>query len=159
MFTIRSCVLCKQKKNTELRCENGTGKKKGRKESFPRTASCASASLQRGEDFPVASKDRSVTDAVPGQEDGKDAVTQDEMQPPKANGGVQILDTWGLTLTSPSSTTSISPSTTSTCVRENAAMSSGRSKGSAVFHIMWRLQAVVPRWTITIHQVSLGKRT
>ena len=29
-----------------------------------------SASLQRGEDFPVASKGRSVKDAVPGQEDG-----------------------------------------------------------------------------------------
>ena len=56
--------------------------KKGRRESFPRTASSASASLQRGEDFPVASKGRSVKDAVPGQEDGKDAVTQDEMQPP-----------------------------------------------------------------------------
>ena len=38
----------------------------------PRAASCASASLQRGKDFPVASKDRSVKGAVPGQEDGKD---------------------------------------------------------------------------------------
>ena len=106
-------------------------REKGRRESFPRTASCASASLQRGEDFPVASKGRSVKDAVPGQEDGRDAVTQDEMQPPKANGGMPLA--------SPSSTTSISPSTTSTYVRENVAKSTGGSKSSAVFHNMWRL--------------------
>ena len=99
-------------------------KKKGRGESFARTASFASASLQRGEGFPMASTGRSVKDAVPGREDGKDAVTQDELQPPKANGGMQILDRWSLTLTSPSSTTSISPSTTSIEVRENAVKSS-----------------------------------
>ena len=110
--------------------------KKGRRETFPRTASCASASLQRGGDFPVALKGRRVKDAVPGREDGKDAVTEDEMQPPNANGGMQILDTWGLTLTSPSSTTSISPSTTSTYAHEDAAMSGGGSKNSA--HL-WRL--------------------
>ena len=44
--------------------------RRGRKE-VPRTASCASASLQRGKDFPVASEGRSVKGAVPGQEDGK----------------------------------------------------------------------------------------
>ena len=32
-----------------------------------------------------------VNDAVPGREDGKDAETRSEMQPPKANGGMQIL--------------------------------------------------------------------
>ena len=38
----------------------------------PRAASCASVSLQRGKDFPVASKDRSEKGAVPGKEDAKD---------------------------------------------------------------------------------------
>ena len=47
-------------------------------ENIFHVASCASASLQRGKDFPVTSKGRSVNDAVPGREDGKDAVTQDE---------------------------------------------------------------------------------
>ena len=47
-------------------------------ENIFHVASCASASLQRGKDFPVASKGRSVKDAVPGREDGKDAVTLDE---------------------------------------------------------------------------------
>ena len=47
----------------------------GRRETLkkvPHTAYCASASLQRGKDFPAASEGRSVKDAVPGQEDGKD---------------------------------------------------------------------------------------
>ena len=83
--------------------------------------------------FTVASKGKSVKDAVPGREDGKDAVTKDEMQPPKANGGMQVLETLSLTLTSLSSTTSISPSTTSKKIRENAVKSSGGSKHSTVF--------------------------
>ena len=41
-------------------------------EKLPRTASCASASIQRGKDFPVASEGRSVKGALPGQEDGED---------------------------------------------------------------------------------------
>ena len=40
-------------------------------EEATRAASCASASLQRGKDFPVATKDRRKG-AVPGQEDGND---------------------------------------------------------------------------------------
>ena len=142
MSTIKSCVECKQQKTqtrdagmpqggiqelrtneTEARMPQGN-KEERRKESIPRTASCASASL--GENFPVASTGRSVKDAVPGREDGKNVVTQDDMQPPKANGGLHLLDTWSLTLTSPSSTRSISPSTTSIYARENAAKSSGR---------------------------------
>ena len=117
--TQKKAVCCASKKNTELRFENATGKRDVEKVFHARLPA------QVPEHFPVASKGRSVKDAVPGQEDGKDVVTQDEMQPPKANGGMQILDTWSLTLTSPSSTTSISPSTTSTCVREDAAKSSG----------------------------------
>ena len=62
--------------------------------------------------MPVASKGKSVKNAVPGQRGGKDAMTQREMQPPKANGGMQILDTWSLTLTSTSSITSKNPSKT-----------------------------------------------
>ena len=42
------------------------------REEVPLTASCASAGLQRGKDFPVASEGRSVTGAMTGQEDGKD---------------------------------------------------------------------------------------
>ena len=41
-------------------------------EKLPRTASCASASIQRCKDFPLASEGRSVKGAVPGQEDGED---------------------------------------------------------------------------------------
>ena len=61
--------LCNKK--TELRCENATRKKKGRRESFPRTASCASASLQHGVDFHLASKGRSVKDAVKAEKTGR----------------------------------------------------------------------------------------
>ena len=45
-------------------------RKRGRRR-VPRAASCAIASLQRGKDFPVASKARSESGAVSGQEDGK----------------------------------------------------------------------------------------
>ena len=45
--------------------------KRGRRK-VPRTASCASASIKRGKNFLVASKDRSERGAVPGQEYGKD---------------------------------------------------------------------------------------
>ena len=65
------------------------------RKSKPRSASCASASLQRGKDFPMVSKRRSVEDAVPGREDVKDAVTQDEMLPPRVNGSMQKKWTHG----------------------------------------------------------------
>ena len=45
-------------------------RKRGRRR-VPRAGSCAIASLQRGKDFPVASKARSENRAVSGQEDGK----------------------------------------------------------------------------------------
>ena len=94
---------------------------------------------RRSKDFPVASKGRRVKDAVPGREDGKDAVTQGEMQPPNANGGMQILDTWGLTLTSPSSTTSKRPSTTSTqSSRERSHVKWTKLEQCSLPHL-WRL--------------------
>ena len=62
----------------------------------------------------VIERGRNVKDAVPGREDGNSTVTVNEVLPPKANGGMQILDTWSLTPTCPSGTTSISSSTTST---------------------------------------------
>ena len=43
-----------------------------RRKKNPRTVSCASASLERSKDFPVASEGKSVKDAVPGQQDGND---------------------------------------------------------------------------------------
>ena len=82
-----------------------------------------------------ASKGRSEIGAVPGQKDGRDAVTQDETIPPRANGDMQILDTWSLTLTCPSSTTSISPRTTSMrSSRECCQVQVEESQNSAVFH-------------------------
>ena len=42
-----------------------------RRREDPRAASCASASVQRGKNFLVQSKGRSVKGAVPGQEDRK----------------------------------------------------------------------------------------
>ena len=70
-FSYVKAVWYPRNENTEPRCEDVTGRK-GRKE-VPRTASCASASLQRGKNFPVASSEgRSVKGAVPGQENGKD---------------------------------------------------------------------------------------
>ena len=84
--TTRRCARCASDKNTEPRCENAT-RKKGHVEKLPRTASCASAGPQRGNDFPVAPKGRSVKDAVPGREDGKDAVTKvARMLPQKRTG-------------------------------------------------------------------------
>ena len=56
----------------EPRCENATVKQTWDIEKLPRKASCASASIQRGKDFPVASQGRSVKGEVPGQEDGED---------------------------------------------------------------------------------------
>ena len=43
----------------------------------PRAASCASASLQRDKDFPVASQDRSVKGAVSSQRYGKKVQKKD----------------------------------------------------------------------------------
>ena len=43
----------------------------------------------------------SQNNAVPGQGDGKDAVTKDEILPLEANGGTQLLDTRSLTLICP----------------------------------------------------------
>ena len=45
--------------------------KRGRRK-VPRKASCASPSLQRGQNFPVAAWDTSEKGAVPGQENGND---------------------------------------------------------------------------------------
>ena len=45
---------------------------KRERREVPRAAYCASASSSVAKNFPVSSKDRSVKDAVPGQEDGKD---------------------------------------------------------------------------------------
>ena len=42
------------------------------KEEIPRTAYCASTSLQRGKNYPVAKEGTSEKGAVPGQEDGID---------------------------------------------------------------------------------------
>ena len=152
--TIRSCVLCKrQEHRTEMRgCHVG---KKGDVEKRPRTASCASASLQRGKDFPVASKGRSVKGAVPGREEWKDAVTQDEMLPPKgqrryANLGHMEPDAYR------SVKHNIHRSKRDIGGKFAIMLPShmAGSKNSAIFHIMWRL---VDQSTAT--QGSLGKAT
>ena len=64
-------MVSTQPREKQPRCEDATGKK-GDLNKVPHTAYCASASLQRGKDFPAASEGRSVKDAVPGQEDGND---------------------------------------------------------------------------------------
>ena len=51
-------------------CHREEGRRK--KGEVPRTAYCASASLQRGKNFLVASEGRSVKGAAPGQEDWND---------------------------------------------------------------------------------------
>ena len=54
---------------------------KRRRRKVSRAAFCASAMLQRGKDFLVASIGRSERGAVPGQEDGRDRGEGSRMQP------------------------------------------------------------------------------
>ena len=88
-----------------------TTRKRGRR-SAPRAASCASASIRSGKDFPVASG------AVSSREDGKDRGEGHENATKRTRKG---------------------------------------SKNSAILHVMWTFQAMVPRWTITVIQGSRGK--
>ena len=124
------CWTCKQQ---EHRIEMREFHRKRRRRHKTRSASCASATLQRGRDFMVASTDKSVKDAVASREEGINTVTTHDILPPKANGSKQRSSTWSLPLPSPSSTTSISPSTTSTRrSRENY-----QTKGAEVENVLY----------------------
>ena len=65
-MSLRSAVLM-QRKEKQPRCKDATGKKGDVKKKVPHTTYSASASLQRGKGFPVASEGRSVKSAMPGQ--------------------------------------------------------------------------------------------
>ena len=97
----KSCAVCNGHWKEVQRCHARNGRR------VP-TLGCASASLQRGKDFPAASKEVGAWKAQ--CEAKKTGMIEEKL-------GREI------------------PSSSTVC------------KNSAVFHAMWRLQAMVPEWT------------
>ena len=138
--------------NTELRWENATGKKKGtqKKQIHARlpaqVPSSNAAKISRWHRKAGAWKTQ-----CQGEKTRKMPYRGTRCTP-RVNGSMQILDTWSMTFTCPSSTTSINSSTTSTI----SSRSCCRVKWKEVKTVP---QAMVPKWSITVFQGTPGKRT